>query len=93
MTKDAKFDFSKAIGEIEEINQWFQNEDIDLDEGLEKFRQGLELIKKCKSRLKQVENEFVEIKKEFSVNGQNADKPEEVNKEESGLIIDKLANP
>lgn len=67
MSADAKFDFSEAIGVIEEINQWFQNEDIDLDKGLEKFRQGLELIKKCKSRLKQVENEFTEIKKEFDV--------------------------
>lgn len=67
MSDDTKFNFSEALGEIEEINNWFQNEDIDLDKGLEKFRQGLELIKKCKSRLKQVENEFVEIKKEFNV--------------------------
>ena len=67
MTDNSKFNFSKAIKDIEEINNWFQNEEIDVDEGLEKFRSGLELIKKCKSRLKQVENEFVEIKKEFYV--------------------------
>ncbi|MBI4990691.1 exodeoxyribonuclease VII small subunit [Candidatus Gottesmanbacteria bacterium] len=67
MSQDTKFDFTKAVSEIEEINQWFQNEDIDLDEGLAKFRRGLELIKKCQTRLKQVENEFTEIKKEFNV--------------------------
>lgn len=67
MSNDTKLNFSEALGEIEEINNWFQNEDIDLDEGLEKFRHGLELIKKCKTRLKQVENEFIEIKKEFNV--------------------------
>lgn len=73
MNKDNKFDFTIAVKEIEEINQWFQNEDVDLDEGLAKFRRGLELIKKCQTRLKQVENEFVEIKKEFSVNDNRAE--------------------
>ena len=65
-TIDKTFDFAKAIEELEEINHWFQNEDIDLDEGLSKFRRGLELIKKSRERLKQVENEFKEIKKESS---------------------------
>lgn len=67
MTDEPKFNFSKAIADIEKINQWFQNEEIDLDEGLEKFRNGLELIKKCKSRLKEVENEFADIKKQYSM--------------------------
>ncbi len=63
--EDKSFDFAKAIEELEEINRWFQNEEIDLDAGLSKFRRGLELIKKSRERLKQVENEFKEIKKEF----------------------------
>ena len=63
---DKSFDFAKTIEELEEINRWFQNEEIDLDEGLSRFRRGLELIKKSRERLKQVENEFKEIKKEFS---------------------------
>ena len=65
MNQDQNFDFTKAIKELEEINGWFQNEEINLDEGLTKFRQGLNLIKKCRERLKQVENEFIEIKKEY----------------------------
>ena len=64
--KNKSFDFAKAIEELEGINRWFQNEEINLDEGLAKFRRGLELIKKSRERLKQVENEFKEIKKEFS---------------------------
>ncbi len=63
MTKDQVFDFSRAIKELEEINRWFQSEEINLDEGLSKFRKGLSLIKKCRERLKEVENEFTEIKK------------------------------
>lgn len=71
MTQGEKFDFTKAIAEIEEINRWFQNENVNLDEGLMKFRRGLELIKKCQERLKEVENEFIEIKKDYG-----ADKPD-----------------
>jgi len=52
--KNKTFDFAKAIEELEEINRWFQNEEIDLDKGLSKFRRGLELIKKSRERLKQV---------------------------------------
>lgn len=62
-----KFNFSEAFQEIEEINEWFQGEDIDLDEALQKYERGMELIKKCKERLKQAENKFEEIKKKYSV--------------------------
>jgi exodeoxyribonuclease VII small subunit len=59
-------DFTASINQLEEINSWFQNEDLDLDEGLRKLRIGKELIKKCRARLQEVENEFIEIKKEFA---------------------------
>jgi exodeoxyribonuclease VII small subunit len=60
-----KSDFTESVNKLEEINTWFQNEDIDLDEGLYKLKAGKELIKKCRTRLKEVENEFIKIKKEF----------------------------
>ena len=60
-----KFDFTESVNKLEEINSWFQNEDIDLDEGLQKLKVGKELIKKCRIRLQDVENEFIKIKKEF----------------------------
>jgi exodeoxyribonuclease VII small subunit len=66
MTDDPKtFDFTASIKTLEEINSWFQNEDFNLDEGLQKLRLGKDLIKKCRGRLQQVENEFVKIKQEF----------------------------
>jgi exodeoxyribonuclease VII small subunit len=64
---EEKFNFTKAYEEIEKINEWFHNEDIDLDEALKKYERGLELIKKCKQRLKEAENKFEEIKKRYSV--------------------------
>lgn len=62
-----KFNFTNAYQELEEINEWFQQEDIDLDEGLKKYKRGLELIKKCRGRLKEAENQFRDIKKEFKI--------------------------
>jgi exodeoxyribonuclease VII small subunit len=67
MTDDPKkFDFTASIKTLEDINNWFQNEDFNLDEGLEKLKLGKDLIKKCRGRLQQVENEFVKIKQEFA---------------------------
>lgn len=56
-----KFDFSQAIKRLDEINKWFQEEEIDLDEGLKKLREGKEIIKECRKKLKDVENEFTKI--------------------------------
>lgn len=86
-----KFNFTEAYQELEKLNDWFQREDIDLDEGLKKYRRGLELIKKCRERLKAAENQFIEIKKEFFIkelkegsaskrtkNGNNSDEEDDV---------------
>ncbi len=61
-----KFDFTASIKKLEEINAWFQDDDFNLDEGLQKLKEGKELIKNCRARLRQVENEFIQIKHEFS---------------------------
>ncbi len=62
---EEKFNFTNAYKEIEEINEWFQREDIDLDEAIKRYEKGMELIKKCKERLKEAENRFEEIKKKY----------------------------
>lgn len=61
-----KFDFSEAYQEIKEINKWFEKEEIDLEEALEKYERGMKLIKKCKDRLEKSENKFKEIREEYS---------------------------
>ncbi len=71
-----KFDFTASIKMLEEINSWFQNEDFNLDEGLQKLKLGKDLIKKCRGRLQQVENEFVKIKQEFAEDGADGETSE-----------------
>ena len=66
---------SYNLKRISEITKWFDNqEEVDIEEGLKKTKEAAELIKKSRERLKAIENEFEEIKKEV---GSNEDKSEE----------------
>jgi len=61
-----KTNFAEAFKELEGIVQWFEDSEVDLEEGLKKFERGLELAKKCRSRLAEVENKVTQIKEKFS---------------------------
>lgn len=65
MTKKKSFNFKETFNKLEKINSWFQEEDIDLDEALKKYKEGVGLIKEAKEHLKETENEFEEIQKEL----------------------------
>ncbi|MCD8507430.1 exodeoxyribonuclease VII small subunit [Candidatus Woesebacteria bacterium] len=65
MASNPTFNFSDSMKEIDQINEWFQQDDLDLEEALTKLKRGKELIKLCKTRLKDVENEFKELKEDF----------------------------
>ena len=82
MTDKNNFDFAKALAELEKINRWFQDEEIDLDQGLEKLKKGKALIDQCRGRLGEVENEFIKIKETFKESDQEeTSEPLEVEKE------------
>lgn len=66
MAKKDEFNFKDAFKKLEEINTWFQEEEIDLDKALAKYKEGVGLIKEAKAHLKKTENEFEEIQKELS---------------------------
>ncbi|MBI5420728.1 MAG: exodeoxyribonuclease VII small subunit [Parcubacteria group bacterium] len=58
---------SDSLSKLEGIVKWFNTQkDVDVEEGLEKVKEGAELIKNLNERLKKVENEFVEIKKDLA---------------------------
>ena len=57
---------------LSEITEWFENqEEIDVEEGLKKVKEAVGLIRASKERLKAVENEFEEIKKEIDIEKDN----------------------
>ena len=56
-----------SLSRLEEISKWFETrEEIDVEEGLVKVREGAALIKQLRERIKEVENEFTVIKKELA---------------------------
>jgi len=59
---------SDNLKKLSEITEWFENqEEVDIEEGLKKVKEAAGLIKASKERLKAVENEFEEIKKEADI--------------------------
>ena len=57
--------FAQAMTELDALNQWFQQDDLDLELGLEKLQRARELIEYCQKRLGAVETEFVQLKQAF----------------------------
>ena len=63
MKKEEGGNISKSLKNLEEIVNWFEKqEDVDIEKGLEKVKQGAVIIKTLKKRLTTVQNEFNEVK-------------------------------
>ena len=63
---------SANLKKLSEIADWFDGrEDADVEQGLEKVKEAVVLIKASRERLKEIENEFEEIKKEIEVESES----------------------
>ncbi len=66
MKKDDKETISQSLGKLEKIIEWFDEQsEVQVEEGLKRVREGAVLIKNLRGRLKEVENEFEELKKDL----------------------------
>lgn len=63
--KDKKSSLQADFEELTALAEEFESGKLDLEESIPKFRRGLELARRIKSRLAQIENEIREIKSEF----------------------------
>lgn len=72
---------TQSIKELEEIVQWFDDQqEVDVEEGLEKVKSAAGLIKASKARLADIENEFSQIEKEIAEDDTEEEVfPEELN--------------
>ena len=58
-----KLDINESLKKLEGIAIWFEKEEVvDVEKGLDKVKEGILLIKLLRDRLKEVRNEFNEIK-------------------------------
>ncbi len=61
-----KNDLNENLKKLSETAEWFENrEDVDVEEGLKKVKEAVEIIKESKKRLREIENEFEKVKKEL----------------------------
>lgn len=57
---------SDSLKKVQDIIAWFDNqEEVDVEKGLEKIKEGTALIKDSRARLKEIENEFEVVKKDL----------------------------
>ena len=66
MAKEDKSNLNDSLKKLEKISNWFdEQEEIDLEKGLEKVKEGAKIIKESRKKLKNIENDFEEIKAEM----------------------------
>lgn len=63
---DKKINLKESLSKLNGIVEWFdEQEEVDVEVGLVKVKEGAGLIKDCKKRLSEVENEFKEIQRDI----------------------------
>ena len=66
MPKEKAQNLSEQLSKLQTIADWFDDQtEVDVEEGLKKVKEAAELIKASQNRLKEIENEFTEIKKDL----------------------------
>jgi exonuclease VII small subunit len=64
--KKQDVNLTESLAALNAIVGWFdEQENVDVEQGLEKVREAAKLIKDSKTRLAQIENEFTEIEREM----------------------------
>ncbi len=63
---EKKINLKESLAQLKDIVEWFEEqEEVDVEVGLVKVKEGAGLIRDCKKRLAEVENEFKEIQREI----------------------------
>jgi len=79
-----KENLQSKIHELEKIVEDLSKKDVDVEVGLEKFKEGVALIKVCRWQLKKAENEFRRLKNELDIEEDGEFEGEE-EKEDKGV--------
>lgn len=61
-TQEKEVDFKTGFDKLKNITEWFEKEDLDVEEALKKFEDGLDLIDSLKGQLKNIELKVKELK-------------------------------
>ncbi|MEK7157785.1 MAG: exodeoxyribonuclease VII small subunit [Patescibacteria group bacterium] len=63
--KDNQINLKDSIQKLNQIVEWFESQkEVDVEAGLEKVKEGARIVKVCKKRLTEIENEFEQVQRE-----------------------------
>lgn len=65
MPTKKKNSFAERYEDLQKLVVWFERDDFDLEEGIEKYKEGLNLVKELRGELKDLENTITDIKKDL----------------------------
>ncbi|MFZ2414526.1 MAG: exodeoxyribonuclease VII small subunit [Minisyncoccia bacterium] len=57
-----------ALSKLDALVSELNNQDVDLEAGLEKFKEGVEIIKFCREQITKAENTFKSLNQELEKN-------------------------
>lgn len=60
-----KTDLKLQLEQLEQIVAWFEQEDINIDEAIDKFKAGSVLAEDIKKRLDELDNQITVLKEHF----------------------------
>jgi len=60
-----KQSLQETLQKLEGLVKDLEQKDVDVEAGLAKFKEGVDLVKFCQSQLKEAENEFKKLKEEL----------------------------
>jgi len=64
-----KQSIEQSLKRLEKIVEELNARDVDVEEGLKKFKEGVELVQACRKRLGEAENEFKKLQAELDADG------------------------
>lgn len=63
--KENEPSLQKQLADLDELLEWFEKPDIDLDEALLKFDEGVQLAQSAREKLSKLENKITILKQKF----------------------------
>lgn len=62
---NSKNDLNQKLSELEKLLEWFEQDDLDIEQALEKYEKGQELAGSIREQLTAVENKITMLEKRF----------------------------
>lgn len=66
---EKKASIQEKMKQLETIVEWFESDDVDIDEALQRYEEGLKLIDELQKDMKTAKNKFTKLQKSFEQKG------------------------